>query len=141
MAWLDPTLTKWTSELQALLRPFSGVLEIYPVPKEVGKVGNNDRRFVLPRDSKENKSNIKNWFGNSTVKKKDNSSNNILVKDEDFEVKVKRLEEFRPEDNEMVSTPTRTGSSTRKRGHTEVSPDDGQDEPHAKEQKPSSPRH
>jgi len=69
LTWLDPTTTTWTSELQNLLRPFPGVLEIYPVPKEVGKVGNNDKSFVLPRDSEENKSSIKNWFGEKVTKK------------------------------------------------------------------------
>lgn len=61
--WLDPTTTEWTFKLQDLLQPFTGDLEIYPVVKEVGKVGNDDRAFILPRDSKDNKSNIKHWFG------------------------------------------------------------------------------
>jgi len=61
--WLDPTTTTWTFKLQDSLQPFTGDLEIYPVTKEVGKVGNNDKTFVLPRDSKDNKRNIMHWFG------------------------------------------------------------------------------
>lgn len=75
--WLDPTTTTWTFKLQDLLQPFTGDLEIYPVTKEVGKVGNNDKSFILPRDSKENKSNIKHWFGKraeDTVKSKPEDS-------------------------------------------------------------------
>jgi putative SOS response-associated peptidase YedK len=66
--WLDPKRTKWTKELQSLLKPFEGELECYPVSKEVGKVGNNDPSFIVPVDSKENKNNIANFFGNAKVK-------------------------------------------------------------------------
>lgn len=74
--WLDPTTTAWTFKLQDLLQPFTGDLEIYPVTKEVGKVGKNDRSFVLPRVSN-HKSNIKYWFGKraeDTVKSKSEGS-------------------------------------------------------------------
>ena len=84
LTWLDPTTTTWTPELQHLLCPFPGTLEIYPVPKGVGKVGNNDKSFVLPRDSRENKSNIKNWFGDKGAK--------TLIKTEGVEVNFERDE-------------------------------------------------
>ncbi|KAJ6257362.1 hypothetical protein Dda_8251 [Drechslerella dactyloides] len=60
--WLDPH-RRWDEGLQRLLRPFekSG-LECYPVRKEVGKVGNNSSSFIVPLDSEDNKSNIKNFF-------------------------------------------------------------------------------
>jgi len=61
--WLDPNRYEWSKELQSLLNPYSGELEIYPVNKEVGKVGNNSPSFIIPLDSKENKSNIANFFG------------------------------------------------------------------------------
>jgi putative SOS response-associated peptidase YedK len=66
--WLDPTRNKWSKELQSVLRPFDGELECYPVSKEVGKVGNNSPDFIVPVDSKENKNNIANFFGNAKAK-------------------------------------------------------------------------
>lgn len=64
--WLDPS-RRWDEGLQRLLQPFekSG-LEFYPVKKEVGKVGNNSPSFIVPLDSAENKSNIKNFFNKGT---------------------------------------------------------------------------
>ncbi|ODA83030.1 hypothetical protein RJ55_01539 [Drechmeria coniospora] len=61
-SWLDPTKSEWDRGLQALLKPFDGELEVYPVSKDVGKVGNNSPSFVVPINSKENKSNIANFF-------------------------------------------------------------------------------
>ena len=63
--WLDPERNKWSKELQALLKPYDGELECYPVSKEVGKVGNNSPDFIIPIDSKENKKNIANFFDNA----------------------------------------------------------------------------
>ncbi|KAF3910585.1 hypothetical protein ABW21_db0202968 [Orbilia brochopaga] len=60
--WLDPH-RRWDEGLQRLLQPFEGPgLECYPVRKEVGKVGNNSPSFIIPLDSEDNKSNIKNFF-------------------------------------------------------------------------------
>lgn len=61
--WLDPKRYEWSKDLQSLLKPFDGELEVYPVSKDVGKVGNNSPTFLIPIDSKENKSNIANFFG------------------------------------------------------------------------------
>jgi putative SOS response-associated peptidase YedK len=69
--WLDPERNKWSKELQTLLQPYKGELECYPVSKEVGKVGNNSPDFILPIDSKENKKNIANFFGNSNQSPKE----------------------------------------------------------------------
>ncbi|KIX03590.1 uncharacterized protein Z518_07143 [Rhinocladiella mackenziei CBS 650.93] len=63
--WLDPTRNKWSKELQALLKPYEGELECYPVDTAVGKVGNNSPSFIVPIDSKENKRNIANFFSNA----------------------------------------------------------------------------
>ncbi|KAG5955146.1 hypothetical protein E4U58_007246 [Claviceps cyperi] len=60
--WVDPGSYEWSRELQALLRPFEGELEVYPVSKDVGKVGNNSSSFLVPLNSKENKNNIANFF-------------------------------------------------------------------------------
>jgi putative SOS response-associated peptidase YedK len=68
MTWLDPKRSAWSKELQSLLKPYDGELEVYPVSKEVGKVGNNSPSFMIPITSSENKSNIANFFGKPTVK-------------------------------------------------------------------------
>jgi putative SOS response-associated peptidase YedK len=62
--WLDPKRNTWTNELQNLLKPYKGELEIYPVSKDVGKVGNNSPTFIIPIDSSANKNNIANFFSN-----------------------------------------------------------------------------
>lgn len=66
--WLDPTRKTWSKELQSILKPYEGELECYPVSKEVGKVGNNSPDFIIPVNSKENKSNIANFFANAKAK-------------------------------------------------------------------------
>lgn len=65
--WLDPGRYEWSKELQALLKPYAGALEVYPVTREVGKVGNNSPSFIIPVASKENKSNIANFFANAAA--------------------------------------------------------------------------
>jgi hypothetical protein len=69
--WLDPSRDQWSPELQSLLQPWTGDLEVYPVSKDVGKVGNNSPTFIIPLDSKENKSNIKNFFAIKSEEKED----------------------------------------------------------------------
>ena len=66
--WLDARNSEWTPELQSLLKSYAGELDCYPVSKEVGKVGNNSPKFVVPIDSAENKQNIANFFGSSQQK-------------------------------------------------------------------------
>lgn len=58
--WLDGE--GWTDELAAMVRPFEGELECYAVRKEVGKIGTSSPSYIVPIDSKENKSNIANFF-------------------------------------------------------------------------------
>ncbi|EWZ89492.1 hypothetical protein BFJ70_g15030 [Fusarium oxysporum] len=62
--WLDPSRKHWSDELQGLLKPFEGDLDVYRVSQDVGKVGNNSPTFIVPLDSKANKSNIMNFFNN-----------------------------------------------------------------------------
>lgn len=106
--WLDPGLIGWNKELQGLLRPFEGELECYPVDKAVGKVGNNSPNFVIPVDSKENKKNIANFFGNqaktSPAKKqaKQEESNMEHEPDENRDTTVKAED---PESNAPLPKP------------------------------------
>ncbi|KAI1878637.1 hypothetical protein JX265_002814 [Neoarthrinium moseri] len=92
--WLDPKRYEWTKELQSLLKPFDGELEVYPVSKDVGKVGNNSPTFIVPINSKENKSNIANFFAKGASKpgvKKE-------VPEQQPVVKVKKEDGFVEED-------------------------------------------
>ncbi len=66
--WLDPNRSTWSKDLQSLLKPFKGELEVYPVSKDVGKVGNNSPNFIIPVASSENKSNIANFFAKGASK-------------------------------------------------------------------------
>jgi putative SOS response-associated peptidase YedK len=95
--WLDPARTQWSKELQAVLRPFAGELEVYPVSKEVGKVGNNSPSFVIPVASRENKANIANFFANakgpSTAAAGKKGGGGGAGKEADVEVEVKKEEE------------------------------------------------
>ena len=68
--WLDPNRYSWSKELQGLLKPYQGELEIYPVAKEVGKVGNDSPNFIIPVGGKENKQSIENFFGTRGEKRK-----------------------------------------------------------------------
>jgi len=78
--WLDPTRVTWSKELQSLLKPYEGELECYPVPKEVGKVGNNSPDFILPLDSKENKKSIASFFANAGKKAKEGKTDEEMSK-------------------------------------------------------------
>ncbi|KAG4435875.1 hypothetical protein IFR05_008641 [Cadophora sp. M221] len=90
--WLDPGRYTWSKELQSLLKPYNGELEVYAVSKEVGKVGNNSPTFIIPVASSENKSNIANFFAKGTAKgesktAKTKAEEGETIKDEEKEVK------------------------------------------------------
>jgi len=106
--WLDPERYEWNEELQPLLKPYQGELDIYPVSKDVGKVGNNSPSFIIPLDSAENKSNIANFFGNQKKKAKEGEAKQNIIKAEETveekDVNVKHeAEETRGTTNEEVS--------------------------------------
>jgi putative SOS response-associated peptidase YedK len=88
--WLDPNRVGWDKELQGMLKPFEGELECYPVDKAVGKVGNNSPSFLIPIDSKENKNNIANFFGNQRATAKEVAAKNEIVRNETKEAEVKQ---------------------------------------------------
>lgn len=97
LSWLDPSNVGWNQELQSLLQPFKGELECYPVDKAVGKVGNNSPNFVIPVDSKENKKNIANFFGNAAKSnaKKTPVANTETANTNDPDVKKEEPDETR----------------------------------------------
>ncbi|PSR81833.1 hypothetical protein BD289DRAFT_438501 [Coniella lustricola] len=117
--WLDPARCKWSAELQGILQPFEGELEVYPVSKEVGKVGNNSPSFIIPVASRENKANIANFFANARAKK---------TKGMDEEEEAKTVEKSVDEVaagaddggmGQITSTPTKAGTK-RKADEVEV---------------------
>ncbi|KAL2071452.1 hypothetical protein VTL71DRAFT_12687 [Oculimacula yallundae] len=90
--WLDPGRHTWSKELQSLLKPYDGELEVYAVSKDVGKVGNNSPTFIIPVASSENKSNIANFFAKGTPKKE---SKDVKAK---LEEKTAKKEEVKDEE-------------------------------------------
>ena len=112
-AWLDPSRTTWSKELQSALKPYEGELECYAVPREVGKVGNNSPDFVIP--VKENKNNIANFFANakkSSDKARAPARNVVNVKSEEEEHKPQHARA--PTDSSKATQ----DSTTSKREHT-----------------------
>ena len=61
--WLDPELRVWGKELQSILKPFGGELEVYPVDKRVGKVGNDGEDLVVRKEVRREERDIGSWFG------------------------------------------------------------------------------
>ncbi len=60
--WLHPLQHRWTNDLQSLLKPYGGELEIYPVSKDVGKVGHSSPSFIIPLSNKGNGRDIAHFF-------------------------------------------------------------------------------
>ncbi|KAI1418707.1 DUF159-domain-containing protein [Hypoxylon sp. FL1857] len=104
--WLDPKRHEWSKELQALLKPFEGELEVYPVSKDVGKVGNNSPNFIIPIDSKENKSNIANFFAKGAAKN--------VKKEQQPKVEVKKEEGFVAEDSKEANEVNKTSTGVKR---------------------------
>jgi putative SOS response-associated peptidase YedK len=110
--WLDPERREWGKELQSVLRPFEGELEVYPVTKEVGKVGNNSPSFIIPVASKENKGNIANFFAKGAAGKKGGKVEGEVEveKEESGKTEVKTVEEVeRTADDGGMGTPPKKG--------------------------------
>ncbi|PYI28287.1 DUF159 domain protein [Aspergillus indologenus CBS 114.80] len=131
--WLDPGRTTWSKELQAMLKPYEGELECYQVPKEVGKVGNNSPDFIVPVSSKENKSNIANFFANA--KKAAPESGGGSLKEEPDDKTVKDEPDTRDTvDTEWTEDNAPLPATGVKREHPAESPAEVEDEA-AKRQK------
>ncbi len=81
--WLDPSRSQWSKELQALLKPFQGELDCYPVSKDVGKVGNDSPSFIVPVASSENKNNIANFFSNTKKPAKGEAEKKLVEEQQD----------------------------------------------------------
>lgn len=127
--WLDPERKQWSKELQAILQPYKGELECYPVSKDVGKVGNNSPDFIVPIDSKENKKNIANFFGNTkrspekgkigSMKKIAKGTTDVKVEQEQDETRETKDQEG-SEDNAPLPVPSQDNHTVKgvKRAHS-----------------------
>ncbi|KAL6898105.1 hypothetical protein GGI43DRAFT_84454 [Trichoderma evansii] len=60
--WLYPLEQRWTNDLQSLLKPFRGELDIYPVNRNVGKVGRSSPSFILPLNNNGDEHGIAHFF-------------------------------------------------------------------------------
>ncbi|CAP61649.1 uncharacterized protein PODANS_0_260 [Podospora anserina S mat+] len=125
--WLDLGRREWSKELQGVLRPYEGELEVYPVSKEVGKVGNDDAVFVVPVGSRENKGNIENFFANAAAKskKREPLKGEVEVEMVDGGKEVKSVEEVKREDEEgmgVVVTEGKQGVKRETEDHAEEEP-------------------
>lgn len=115
--WLDPKRYEWSNELQVLLKPFDGELEVYPVSKDVGKVGNNSPNFIIPIDSKENKSNIANFFAKGSAAATTTTKTN--AREEQPRVEVKKEEGFVAEDSTDVKDGSRVQAGVKREADDE----------------------
>ncbi|TLS27268.1 hypothetical protein PpBr36_05336, partial [Pyricularia pennisetigena] len=107
--WLDPKKHEWTEELQSILKPWDGELEIYAVSKDVNKVGNNSSSFIVPVASKENKNNIANFFANASGAKKDvtKGAADARIKDKAPQTKASELENEKDSSPKNAKTPVK----------------------------------
>lgn len=101
--WLEPSRTSWSKDLQAILKPYEGELECYPVPKEVGKVGNNSPDFIVPVRSKENKSNIANFFAYAKVKEEKSGISTAISSKKEPESHEANVQYEKDEDNDVAA--------------------------------------
>ncbi|KAI9786365.1 MAG: hypothetical protein M1816_008026 [Peltula sp. TS41687] len=100
--WLDPKRSTWSKELQSLLKPYKGELEVYPVSKEVGKVGNNSPSFIVPISSSDNKQNIANFFSNKKGATKEKEKE--VKKESTEEAKIVKKDSVNEEEEKVAST-------------------------------------
>ncbi|KAH8811857.1 hypothetical protein F5884DRAFT_292874 [Xylogone sp. PMI_703] len=99
--WLNPEIYQWSKDLQKVLKPFEGEMDIYPVTKDVNKVGNNSPSFIIPLTSSENKSNIANFFAKSPAKSKQASTSiPSECKESQESVKANETESVEPSQDE-----------------------------------------
>ncbi|KAG0146377.1 hypothetical protein CROQUDRAFT_107239 [Cronartium quercuum f. sp. fusiforme G11] len=81
--WLNTSNQTWSLELARLLKPFvdpQGLL-CYPVPKEVGKVGNQSADFLKPVSQR--KGNIASFFSKQKEGHTQRSTSSLLTKEKE----------------------------------------------------------
>ncbi|KAK3956765.1 hypothetical protein QBC32DRAFT_250080 [Pseudoneurospora amorphoporcata] len=116
--WLDPEKKVWGKELQGVLKPFEGELEVYPVDKRVGKVGNDGEDLVVPKEMRREERDIGSWFGGKGkevekglkgMKEQDEADAEVEVKTDTGKIKTESVdqlvEEAGQKGREMQSSP------------------------------------
>ncbi|CCU77151.1 DUF159 domain protein [Blumeria hordei DH14] len=84
--WLDPRKSKWSKDLQQLLKPYAGELQIYPVSRDVGNPKNNSPRLILPIKINETKIKIENYFTKDLTKIESPSNASKLSREAEREI-------------------------------------------------------
>ena len=96
--WLDPN-RGWGEETARCMKGWEvegeGGLEVYPVSKEVGKVGNDSPDFVVP--VKESRGNITSFFGGKKEEEKKEDVKGELPKNEEVKEEIGKKEEIKGE--------------------------------------------
>ncbi|UKZ81084.1 hypothetical protein TrVFT333_008852 [Trichoderma virens FT-333] len=75
--WQNPLQTRWTYDLQSSLKPYEGELEVYPVCKDVGKVGRSSPSFIIPLSKKDNERDISRFFPGISQKSQSEGSDKV----------------------------------------------------------------
>ncbi|KAM0753918.1 DUF159-domain-containing protein [Meredithblackwellia eburnea MCA 4105] len=94
----------WSPKVQALIRPFSGELECYKVPYEVGKIGKDSSDFIKPIN--ERKGNIMSMFAaqaKSSPSKTASSSSPVQPPGSTSTSKPKPEKDLKPKSSEIKS--------------------------------------
>lgn len=114
--WLDPGRDTWSSELQALLRPWprmadddGAALLVDVVSKDVNKAGHSAASFIVPVASESNKANIANFFRGGKASKEEGAAEAEAEKRERGE--KRETEEAEAADAEQPAKRTRLAAS------------------------------
>lgn len=106
--WLGAGEDVTQEEVCKLLRPYSQNLDCYPVPREVGRVGNDNANFILPVSMR--KDGIQAAFGRAKQKDKDQqavtSQSNPLIKKEDSPAVIVAKEEVEDKEQQPATSET-----------------------------------
>ncbi|CEH16517.1 Uncharacterized conserved protein [Ceraceosorus bombacis] len=101
--WLG-TVEAPLSHVAALMRPYSGDLECYRVPQEVGKTGTDDAKFLLPIEQR--KDGIARAFGR--LKKRD-AEEEGGASEQQYRAQLKKVK--KEEDREIKTDAEKSGPS------------------------------
>lgn len=105
-AWLDPTTTHWGPELQTMLQPLEdGEIMVYPVPKEVGKVGRSESWFIEPLADR--RGGIESFFKKTAGMKRERTEK----EDQDTESVKTSLEDDNTAKRKMIKVANDTAST------------------------------
>ncbi|POW16319.1 hypothetical protein PSTT_01526 [Puccinia striiformis] len=107
--WMDVSSGEWSNKLGRLLKPFDldNGLIAYPVPKEVGKVGNQSPDFLRPISQR--KGNIMSFFKQQVSPSKPSSSSKSGTSSSNPKAKITAKKGSDGSDSDHVVSATTTG--------------------------------